>query len=123
MQRGVEFRLAGDICGLIRCINSEQRPQRNALRVERGIGRVVAGERYLCVGLDGRVDCGGRELSRCLVIGEVGLQADVGDGLLLDNKAGNLDSRIELRIVESALALGADTDYACWIHVAGLKTL
>ena len=87
----MEFRLPGDICGLIGCVDREERAERNALRVEGGVGEIVASERHSCVGFDGRVDCGRRELRSCLVIGEVRLQANVGDGLLLDNKAGDLD--------------------------------
>ncbi len=113
VKRGVELSLAGDVCGLIGCVDREERAERNALRVEGGVGEIVAGERHLCIGLDGCVDRRGSELGGSLMIGEVGLQTNVGDGMLLHDKAGDLDSRVELRIVESALAFRVDADYAC----------
>ena len=104
VKRGVEFRLASDVGGLVGRIDGEQRAERDALRIEGGVGRVVAGKRDFGVGLDGGVDSRGGQLSGGLVVGEVCLKTDVGDGLLLDDEARNLDGRVELRIIKSALS-------------------
>ena len=120
---GVDLGLASDVCGLIGCVDREERAQRNVLRVKGGIGQIVAGKRYLCTGVDCSVHCGRCELGSCLMIGEAGLQANIGDGLLLHDKAGNLDHCIELGIIEGALAFGDDADYARRIHVAGFEGL
>ena len=110
VQSSVHFSLAGNVRGLIGCIDREQRPERNTLRIEGGIGGIVAGERNLRVGLYGGVHGGRSELRGRLMVGEVRLQVDVGDGLLLNDQAGNLDGRINLRIVEGTLSLRIDAD-------------
>ena len=46
------------------------------------------------------------------------MQTNVGDGLLLNDEAGNLDGRVELWIVEGALAFRVDGDDAVGIGAA-----
>ena len=58
MQRGMQFCLALQVRGLIGCVYREQRTQRNALRVEGCICRIIARKCNSGVGLDRRVHCG-----------------------------------------------------------------
>lgn len=55
VQGSVEFRLAGEVGGLVGCVDGEQGRERYALRVECGVSGVVSGELDLRVGFDGGV--------------------------------------------------------------------
>ena len=123
VQGGVQFGFAGDGIGRIGSIGCDERLQRNSLRVERGVCGVVAGEADASLGLYGTLQRRGRQGCVGNVVGHIQLQVELFNGLLLDDQRGDLDGRIQLRIIESSLAIGMERNGSGGVDISGLQVL